>query len=225
MTDSPTDDPIPLTITPSITPFEPDQALDSVPESAPISTPITPTPEDTLSRLTRAAQFRETRRRRASMVVPALLLIGIGILLLIKPAELSPAWIAGVISGAIGIALFARFVLNGARERGLAFLSLLMLLWLACAAVFVSNFVSIGQGWPLFVIAIGAALFGTFALERSHDRGVLLPGLVCLWAGAVALIFTLQLISAEALGSVAGLWPFAFVLIALALIPRVFRVG
>ena len=70
---------------------------------------------------------------------------------------------------------------------------------------------------------MGLALIVTFVFERTHDRGLLLPGTVLIVAGLVALPFTLGLVTANILPVVAVYWPVVFLLIALALLPRVIR--
>jgi hypothetical protein len=193
-------------------------------------TDVTNPPESTpieSARAGRANQFRQARRQHSSLFVPALLIMAFGVLLLLPVFEVIPilpgiAWL-GIALGAFSIGLLARFMVNGRRESGLAFMGLLILLWLACAASFLSGFISLLAGWPIFIVAVGSALFFTMALERDRDRALALPGIVFLWAGGVALVFTMQIISITTLYTLATLWPFAFVLIALALLPRVFR--
>jgi len=201
--------------------------VDTIPTMTDETTPPAST-EIEAPRQGRAGQFRQARRERSSMFFPALLIIGLGLILLLPLFDTSQALsglvVLGIAFGVLGVGLLARFFFNGRHERGIAFLGLLILLWMACTATFLSNFISLSAGWPIFVVAVGGAMFFTIALEREHDRTLALPAMIFMWAGGVALVFTMQIISISVLASVASLWPFLFVLIALALLPRVFRV-
>jgi hypothetical protein len=175
----------------------------------------------------RANQFRQARRARSSLFLPALLTIALGVFLLFPAFDVIPQQSSlvalGIALAVLAIGLLARFAFNGRQERGLAFVGLLILLWLACAVTFLSNFISLYVGWPIFVVALGGAMLFTVMLDKTHDRGLALPGMIFLWAGGVALVFTMQIISLSSLAGWAIFWPFALVIVALALLPRVFR--
>ncbi len=179
--------------------------------------------EADLSRPSRAMQFRIQRRAQVSTAFPALLLIAVGLLYLVHPTELTYPLAIGVGLGALGIGLVTRFWLNTRRERGLFFIGMLLLLWIGFIALGVTGNVDLGQGWPLTISAIGLAMILTFIFERTHDRGLLLPGLTLIVAGAVALPFTMGILSGTVLTNVAVYWPVLFLLAALTILPRAIR--
>jgi hypothetical protein len=59
--------------------------------------------------------------------------------------------------------------------------------------------------------------------ERTHDRGLLMPGFMLIVAGALALPFTMRVLSSSLLSNVALYWPILFLLAALAILPRAIR--
>ncbi len=195
----------------------------SAPTPAPNLNPDDSGADADLSRPARALQFRQQRRSQVSTAFPALLLIAVGLLYLVKPSELTRPLAIGVGIGALGLGLVMRFLLNARRERGLFFVGMLILLWLALAVLGATGTIDIGQGWPLAISAVGLAMIVTFVFERTHDRGLLLPGLMLMLAGALALPFTMGLLSSTLLTSVALYWPVLFLLAALALLPRAVR--
>ncbi|MCC7450324.1 MAG: hypothetical protein IT324_23095 [Anaerolineae bacterium] len=176
-----------------------------------------------LSRPARAAQFRTQRRSQISTAVPALLLIALGVLYLLKPVELTYTLSLGIGIGVLALSLVMRFLLNARRERGLFFIGVIALLWIGLIIVVIYGGFDIGQVWPLAVSAIGLAMIVTFVFERSHDRGLLLPGLILILAGGVMLPFTFGMLSNSLLSSVALYWPALLLLAVLALLPRVIR--
>jgi hypothetical protein len=176
-----------------------------------------------LSRPSRAMQFRIQRRSQVSTAIPALVLIALGVVYLIKPSELTYPLAIGVGVGALGLSLAMRFLLNARRERGLFFIGTLLLLWLGLVALANSGNVEIGQTWPLAVSAVGLAMLLSFVFERTHDRGLLLPGLVLIVAGGVALLFTMGALPGNLLTGVALYWPVLLLVVALAILPRAIR--
>jgi hypothetical protein len=176
-----------------------------------------------LSRPSRAMQFRAQRRSQVSTAFPALLLIGVGLLYLVKPSELTQPLAIGIGIGVLGLGLVMRFLLNGRRERGLFFVAILILLWLTMAVLGATGAIDLIQGWPLAISAIGVAMIITFVFERTHDRGLLMPGFMLIVAGALALPFTMRVLSSSLLSNVALYWPILFLLAALAILPRAIR--
>ncbi len=176
-----------------------------------------------LARQARAQQFRMLHRMQLTMVVPALLLVALGLIFLLAPSELTAPLRWALAWGALGIGLLARFLLNGRRERGLVFVAALILVSIAGGALVLYQNLDMAQVWPLGLVAAGLALILTFLLERGHERGVVVPGLLLIAAGGVALLFTAQVIKPEVLRAAAAYWPAVFILLALILLPRVFR--
>jgi len=170
-----------------------------------------------LPRQARAQQFRQSRRSQISLALPALLLVALGVLYLINPPQLTAPLALGVGIGALGIGLIARFLLNARRERGLFFVGLSVLLWIGFAVAVVVRQLPIDQLWPLLVMAVGLAALLTFLFERTHERGLILPGFLLIVAGGVLLLFTLNILSIDALRVVAAYWPLLLVVVALAL--------
>lgn len=179
--------------------------------------------EADLPRAARAQQFRQTRRAQVSTTLPALLMIILGVLYLLNPAELTPSLALALGVGALGLSLIARFLLNARRERGLFFFGLVILGWIGVLAVLVARDIALTQGWPLLIVIIGLAALLTFLFERNHERGLIVPGILLIAGGGLALLFTLRLVPNDTLRIVAAYWPLIFVVLALALLPRTFR--
>jgi uncharacterized membrane protein (DUF485 family) len=182
-----------------------------------------------LARAPRMSQYRSQRRRFTSMFITALLMIALGVLYLsvtLTPelGSLPPVVMMGITAAAVALSLIGRFVFNGRRERGLFALGALILLWIGLLALIVNGNLSIGQGWPLALAAVGAALLLTFVFERNHERGLLLPGFALIVAGIIAVPFGVGLIPREITATLALLWPLLLIIPALALVPLAFRI-
>ncbi len=175
-----------------------------------------------LARAARAPQFRQVRRAQVSMAFPALMAIAFGVLLLINPPTLTSQLALGLGTGAVGIGLVARFLFNARRERGLFFLGIMILLMIGLAVVVIARTLPFSEVWPLLIMALGLALLLTFLFERNHERGLILPGVMLIVAGASALAVTLRFLPTDGLAIVAANWPLAFILIAVLLLPRAF---
>src|SRR5579859_3603603 len=130
-----------------------------------------------LPRGARAAQFRQTRRLQVSTAVPALMLIGLGVLYLVNPAWLTPGLALGIGVGALGVGLVVRFWLNMRRERGLFFLGFTICLWAGFVVAALLRGLTLSHVWPALVIAIGLAALCTFLFERTHERALIFPGI------------------------------------------------
>lgn len=182
-----------------------------------------------LARTPRMSQYRSQRRRFTSMFITALLMIALGVLYLsvtLTPelGSLPPVVMIGITAAAVALSLIGRFVFNGRRERGLFALGALILLWAGLLALVVNGNLSVGQGWPLALAAVGAALLLTFVFERNHERGLLLPGFALIVAGIVAMPFGVGLVPREIMATLALLWPLLLLIPALALVPLAFRI-
>jgi hypothetical protein len=201
--------------------------LDSVDlDNASIAPTLNPNDTDVaadLSRPSRAMQFRIQRRSQVSTAIPALIMIGVGLLLLVKPIELTLPITLAILLGALGAGLVIRFLLNARRERGLFFIGALVLLAIGVVAAAIYSELDLGQIWPLSISVIGLAMIVTFLFERSHDRGLLLPGLMLIVAGAVAVPFTMGIFPSSILSGVALYWPVLLLLVALAALPSAVR--
>lgn len=208
-----------------------DTSAESAADPGGVDDPINPMSADSdadadLPRGARAQQFRQSRRLQVSMAFPALALIALGGLLIAAPVWLTPIVTAGLAVGAGAISLLARFWLNGRRERGLCFLGLTVLLWSLFLTAVVARNLLLDHLWPILLMALGLALLCTFLFERAHERNVILPGLVLILAGAVALAFTWPLLPGDWLGGVQSVliyWPLLCLALAMLLLPRALR--
>ena len=174
-----------------------------------------------LSRPARADEFRSQRRSQVSTVLPALLLIGIGLLYLFVNLAPSERIIAAI--GAIGIGFILRFLMNGRREPGLFFIGLLILFWLGISLANPLLNVEFSQAWPLLICATGIALILMVGFQRSRELKLLLPGFLIAVSGAALLPFTLGLFVDQVMTTIAIFWPLLLVVPILILLPRLIR--
>jgi hypothetical protein len=196
------------------------------------SSPLIPQPQAAdseahtdIPRGARAAQFRQTRRLQVSTALPALMLIGFGVLYLINPVWLTAGLALGLGVGAVGIGLVIRFWLNMRRERGLFFLGLTICLWAGFVVAALLRGLTLSHIWPALIIAIGLAALCTFLFERTHERALILPGIALIVGGGTGLAFTLSFVPSDALNNLPNLlayWPALPIILALFLLPRAF---
>lgn len=184
--------------------------------------------ESDLARSARLVQFRSRRRAHFSMVVPALLLIGCGLLLLSESLtpevqEHSPLTLAGAGIGALALALLARFFINGRRERGLFVIGATLSGWLGLAALTADGRLTAAQLWTFGVVVIGAALLLSYIFVRGRESGVILPALALIVAGLAALPVVEGTLSLELRLSLERLAPLLLIAAALLWLPRALR--
>jgi hypothetical protein len=184
--------------------------------------------EADLARPARLAQFRSRRRAQFSMVVPALLLIGYGVLLLSESLtpetqEYPPLALAGAGVGALSLALLARFFINGRRERGLFLLGAALGGGSALAALTADGQLRPSQLLPLSIALLGAALLLSYLFARGRDSSTILPALALIVAGLAAISVAEGALSAELLVSLVRLAPLALIAAALLWLPRALR--
>ncbi|MEP7286404.1 MAG: hypothetical protein ABI947_11605 [Chloroflexota bacterium] len=199
-----------------------DKTAESEPQNASLS-PDDAGAESDLPRPSRSEKQRLRRRTQFSTVVPALLLIGFGLVALLRPELITRMIIAEVIAGTIFMSILLRFLFNSRRERGLFFIGALIVISAGIVALVVLDFIDFAELWPVVIIAPGLAMILTFIFERSHDRGLLLPGLMLIVAGVALLLFTMGFLDSSILPGIALYWPVLFLLLALALLPRAIR--
>ncbi len=176
-----------------------------------------------LVRPARATQFRTQRRAQFSALFPALLLITAGVLLLVRPDVIARRLVIGGALAGLLLSLLLRFFFNGRRERGLFFVTATSIFVIGLIGLVYFGYLDPVQGWPLLVAAPGLAMLVTLILERSHDRGLLLPGLILMVAGGTMLLFTTNILDSSVLPSIAVYWPVLLLLVALAILPRAIR--
>jgi hypothetical protein len=127
--------------------------------------------------------------------------------------------------GAVTLTFIFRFFLSGRRERGLFFIALVLIVWgvvLAMTTLSGDNF-PIKEYYPLFLGGIGIAFFFTFLFERTHQIGLVLPGVILIFASGVALAVTRNLISEDLQQWITDYSPLLLTLIGLTLLPLVLR--
>jgi peptidoglycan/LPS O-acetylase OafA/YrhL len=184
--------------------------------------------EADLARPARLTQFRSRRRAQFSMVVPALLLIGYGVLLLsesITPdvQEYPPFMLIGAGIGALAIALLARFFINGRRERGLFLLGATLGGGLALTALTADGQLTPTQLWTFSIVLLGAVLLLSYLFARGRDNSAILPALALIVAGLVAIPVADGALSADLLISFVRLAPLILIAAALLWLPRALR--
>jgi hypothetical protein len=184
--------------------------------------------EADLARPARLTQFRSRRRAQFSMVVPALLLIGYGVLLLSESLtpdaqDYPPLILAGAGVGALSLALLTRFFINGRRERGLFLLGITLGGGLALAALTADGQLTLTQLWTFSIVLLGVALLLSYLFARGRDSSAILPALALIVAGLVAIPVAEGALTAELLVSLARLAPLILIAAALLWLPRALR--
>ncbi|HRE47145.1 MAG TPA: hypothetical protein PLD47_05420 [Aggregatilineales bacterium] len=197
------------------------------------STPVAdlPRPSDAdavgdLARAPRATAYRAQRRTQISMIPTALTLLVVGILGVIdafEPGRIGGTFIASVAAGGTGLALVGRFLLNGRRESGLSVLGLSLLAWVAFLALLANGTLSVSGVFAYSLMAIGGAIGITFLLGRTNERGLILPALGFIVAGAAALPILSGLIPTELLTVLSTYWSLFLLGAALLLLPLAIR--
>lgn len=169
------------------------------------------------------------QRGQMASVIPALVVIAAGawLTLTLTTSDTPPdaRLMAMVAAGAVGVILAGYGLSSGRWARGALFLGLGMLF--SAGTVFVlSQRIGPGlvKGWPLVVVALGAAAIVTALLSPADRRGLFGTGLLVAFAGAIGLGVTLNLIAGRVVNILASLWPGVLVVVlALWLLPVIFR--
>jgi hypothetical protein len=179
-----------------------------------------------IARPSRVMQYRVQRRSQFSMTIPALLLIGIGALYvasLVAPEsiQLTPLMAFASAIGAVALGLLARFLINGRKETGVLFISLVLVLWIALGALSVTGLIDMMVNWPLAISAVGVAII--IMMVFIPERGLLLPGLSLIVAGVTLLMFTTGTVDVASVATIAQYWPALLIIVALVFLPSAFR--
>ncbi|MBC7813985.1 MAG: hypothetical protein H7175_22715 [Burkholderiales bacterium] len=169
-------------------------------------------------------------RGQMNSVIPALLLIvaGAWLTFTLTLAQTPPdsILVVGALAAIVVLTLLGHWLASGRWSRGAFFFAALLVL-VAAVVVYLTlpnSLLTLGDGWPLLLIAGGLAIVLTAVLARPTDSRLALPGLMLIVAGSAALSFTLRLLPGVALASIAPLWPFVLALLLLFwLLPLVFR--
>lgn len=238
MSDNPTPNPYDHDETYPLNPEERSDGLEvveSVPmdedetEFAPPEAPRpTPTPDREPMREVRPERVRQRGANRLAILPMALGCIGLGVLLLVQEyaegfseLNISSAAATVVLIGALVLTYIFRFFTSGRRERGLFFLAIVMLTWgalLALSIVDDQNY-PITEFWPLLFAGVGVAFFATFLFERSHQVGLVFPGVILLFTSGMAFLVTQNIINDNIQAAVGDYWPLLIAFVGLTILP------
>lgn len=172
------------------------------------------------------------KRGQLGSVIPALALIGVGAWLTITTTsggtvDLSLLGLIGV--GIVVLSLLAYSISMGRWTRGTIFFAALIAL-VGGVFVFTTQPLNLPvgfnlvTGYPLFVVALGLAMFISALLSRPLSRGAFAPGIVLLAAGIIGSAVTFGLVPSDILQFAAPLWFVPIVaLVLIWMLPLVFR--
>lgn len=170
------------------------------------------------------------RLKRGSLpsIVPAIILIALGIWLTVQTTTDVPIDSRIVLAAGIGglvVTLLAAWIAWGRWSRGLLLPALLIsAIGGVVAAGLIPGGLDLTRGYPLLATAVGAAVLLTALLGRPSNRRMLAAGLALALAGGLGLLITNGFIAGDWIASAAPLWPIPVVLlIAIWLAPLVFR--
>ena len=162
-------------------------------------------------------------RQRRGAIFPGLVLIALGLWFLADAlgwqlpglGDLWPIFPLG-----FGLAGLVNYFVEGRQNPGLVFTGVSSAL---IGALFFAitlgplEWGDLGRLWPLFVL-IGGLAFTAQWLVQPSERGLLVPGLLGLVVGGVALLFTLNLLGAAAGQLAAQLWPVLLIVLGIGLL-------
>ena len=187
----------------------------------------------------RVGQCRQLRRSQVSLFPFALIVIGIGIILLMTPDALTNTspFVIGFGTALIGLTLTLRFLLNRREERGIGTLGITILftaLGVAGIEAVTSTLFTSAQIAAIALMAAGLSVWLTAALAISAARGSTagtgLLGAALIIMGGLALAVTSSLIDLSGLPLIDRLrggwityWPIAAVIAAILLLPFAVR--
>ncbi len=155
---------------------------------------------------------------RRSAILPGLLFILIGAWLLARNLNLPVPGLERLWPGVLvlfGLAFLGQYLASGRRDEGLVFVGLAGTLLGAFFFTITLGYLSwgdLGTYWPIFVLIGGVAFLGQW-LAKPADRGLLVPAVMALLVGGVALVFTLGLLDASLAAQVGRLWPLGLIVL------------
>ena len=158
---------------------------------------------------------------RRGAVIPALVLILLGIYLLLAELNVGiPGWdvIWPIFPFAGGLAFLGSFVFGQRRDPGQVFVGTA-----ATLVGLVFFFVTLGPlsyrdlttWWPVFVLVGSAAFLAQWVAAGFRDWGALFLALVALVVGGAGLAVTLQLLGPQTVELLPRLWPALLILLGL----------
>jgi hypothetical protein len=160
---------------------------------------------------------------RRGAVVPGLMLLLLGAWLLARNLNVPVPGLDRLWPGIIvlfGLAFLGQFAAGGRRDEGLVFVGLagtLLGVFFLTITLGYLDWGDLGRLWPVFVLIGGLAFLGQW-LAKPADRGLLIPAVMVLLVGGVALVFSLGLLSPELAAQAARLWPLGLILLGMALL-------
>lgn len=172
-----------------------------------------------------SSRSRQKSANRLAIFPLAMGFIGLGLLLLAEDyvEELTVSSGASVIIliGSLVLTYIFRFFTSGRRERGLFFLAVVTTAWGSLLALTIVDGESFpfDEFWPLLLAGVGVAFFLTFLFERSHQIGLVFPGVILMFASGIAFLVTLDVIDAEMQSTIADYWPLLLAFLGLTLLP------
>jgi hypothetical protein len=166
--------------------------------------------------------------RQPPRLVPALFLILLGGWLLARELGLplpgaGQAWPVALIL--VGLGLVGQHLFGGRQQPGLVFTGTLLA---ALGAFFLSitlgplDWGDLSRYWPVFVLIGGLGYLAQW-LAQPADRALLRPAGLALAAGAIALVFTLELAGPGVAAQARRFWPLLLVAAGLLLLWRYLR--
>lgn len=166
-------------------------------------------------------------RGQLASIVPALLLIGSGayltFILTASENTLSPTLLVALSIGGIGVILLAHWITSARWAMGNFFIAVLLLLTGSTAAYLaVPNNLSLMQGWPLLLTAVGTT-FVISDLFVPSGRRLWLIGLIFAISGLAGTLVTGNLLNDGIQQTIGGLWPLALVIVLVLLIAPLLR--
>jgi len=161
--------------------------------------------------------------QRRSNLIPGLILLLLGGYFLarnlgVRMPGLNALW--PVFPLGFGLLLLARYLGGEREDPGQVFVGTVALLIGAFFFLFTLDVLRWGQMgvfWPAFVLIGGAGFLAHWA-ARPSDRGVLVPALLALIVGGIALLFTLGRVEPVLGRQIARFWPVALIILGLAIL-------
>jgi hypothetical protein len=160
---------------------------------------------------------------RRSTILPGLLLILLGAWLLARNLNLAVPGLDQLWPGFLvlfGLGFLGQYFASGRRDEGLVFMGVagtLLGVFFLTITLGRLRWSDLGTYWPVFVLIGGAAFLGQW-LAKPSDRGLLVPAVMALLVGGVALVFTLGLLEPSLAAQAARLWPLGLIVLGVALL-------
>lgn len=173
--------------------------------------------------------FVTLSRGRGASVVPALLLIAIGVWLTVTlttaPDTLNPLLLAGIVPVVTGVVLIVRWLSTSRWERGTLLLGTICL-FAGLAGVFIAleEQFTLPADYPLFGAALGAAFMLTGSLPRKKSGALFAIGAGIVGGSVVALLMLRGAITVDLTTALPTIAPvLAVVVVAVLLLPLLIR--